>query len=68
MFEVATSNGLGGYAFTRKYVMWPFTIEVKVKQNVAQYTLHQMTYAPAKFEVATSNSLGIDAYKRKYII
>ena len=27
----------------------------KVIQNVAQYLLHHVTYAPAKFEVATSN-------------
>ena len=28
---------------------------VKVIQNVAQYSLHHVTYAHAKFEVATSN-------------
>ena len=28
---------------------------VKVTQNVAQYPLHHVTYAPAKFEVATKN-------------
>ena len=38
---------------------------VKVTQNVAQYPLHHVTYAPAKFEVAMSNSLG-DAFTRKY--
>ena len=27
-------------------------------RNVAQYPLHNMTYAPAKFEAAMSNSLG----------
>ena len=32
----------------------------EVTQNVAQYPLHHVTYAPAKFEVATSNSLGRD--------
>ena len=41
---------------------------VKVTQNVAQYPLHHMTYAPAKFEVAMSNGLGGDAFTRKYII
>ena len=33
---------------------------VEVTQNVAQYPLHHVTYALAKFEVATSNSLGGD--------
>ena len=32
--------------------------------DVAQYILHHVTYAPAKFEVATSNGLG-DAIIRK---
>ena len=36
----------------------------KVTQNVAQYPLHPVTYAPAKFEVATSKGLG-DAFTRK---
>ena len=31
---------------------WP---GVKVRQNVAQYLLHNMTYAPVKFEVNMSN-------------
>ena len=58
-FEVATSNGLGGYAFTRKII-----VEVKVRQNVAQNALHHVTYAPAKFEVAMSNTLGGDAFTK----
>ena len=33
-----------------------------VTHNVAQYPLHYVAYAPAKFEVATSNRLG-DATK-----
>ena len=41
---------------------------VKVTQNVVQYPLQHVTYAPAKFEVATSNSLGEDTFTRKYII
>ena len=41
---------------------------VKVTQNVAQYPLHHMTYAPAKFEVAFSNGLGGYAFTIKYII
>ena len=41
----------------RKYPLFYFDlyIGVKVTQNVAQYPLHQVTYAPAKFEVAMSN-------------
>ena len=31
---------------------------VKVTQNVAQYTLHYVNYAPVKFEVATPNGKG----------
>ena len=38
-----------------------FDLGVNVTQNFAQYPLHHVTYAPAKFEVATSNSLGGDA-------
>ena len=29
---------------------------VKVRQNVAQYPRHHVTYAPAKFDIATSRS------------
>ena len=57
---VVTSNGLGGYSFTRKYIIYIY--------NVAQYSLHYVTNAPAKFEVATSNSLREDAFTRKSII
>ena len=50
----------------------PFTynlyLGVKVTQNIAQYLLHNVTYAPVKFEVAMSNGLGGDAFRRKYII
>ena len=34
--------------------------ELKVTQNIAQYSLHHVIYAPAKLEVATSNGLGKD--------
>ena len=47
--------------------LFDLDFEVKVKQNVSQYPLHHVTYAPAKFEVATSNtsnSLGGDAFTR----
>ena len=56
-FEVAMSNGLGGDAFTRKYIISPLTLTIGQGHtgNIAQYHLHHMTYAPAKFEVAMSN-------------
>ena len=40
----------------------------KVIWSVAQYPLHYVTYAPAKFQVAISNSLGGGAFTRKYNI
>ena len=57
---VAMSNHLGGDAFTRKYINSLLTLTLGQAQtrNVAQYPLHHMTYAPAKFEAAMSNSLG----------
>ena len=58
-FEVTTSEGLGGDAFTRKFI---------ITLNVAQYLLHNVTYSAKKFEIATSNGLGEDAFTRKYII
>ena len=33
----------------------PKVKQVKVTQNVAQYSRHHVTYAPAKFDVATSH-------------
>ena len=57
-FEVTTSNGLGGYAFTKNGNICP-----KVTQNVAQYPIHHVTYAPTKFEIAGG---GVDAFRRKY--
>ena len=49
--------------------LFDLDIGVKVTQNVAQYSLHNMSYryAPVKFEVAASNSLEEDAFTRKYI-
>ena len=54
----------------RKYPLFTNNLHlgVKVTQNVAQYLLHNVTYAPVKFEVAMSNGKGGDAFKRKYII
>ena len=43
-------------------------LDIKITQNVAQYPLHHVIYAPAKFEAATSNSSGGYALTRKYII
>ena len=37
---------------------------VKVTFNVAQYPLHHVTCAPAKFEVAASNDLAGDAFTK----
>ena len=52
-FEVATFNGLGGEAFTRKYIFSLLTLTLGQEQtrDVIRYSLHHMTYAPAKFEV-----------------
>ena len=61
--EVATSNRLGD-AFTRKYIISLVTLTLDQGQirNIAQYPLHHMTYAPAKFEAAMSNGLGGNAF------
>ena len=64
-FEVTMSKGLGGDAFTRKFIFWPW---VKVTENVAQYPLNHVTYSAKKFEVAASKGLGGDTFTRKYII
>ena len=40
----------------------------KVTQNVAQYHLHHVTYAPSKFEIARSSGLGRGAFTRKLVI
>ena len=65
-FEVATSNGLGGDAFTRKYIISLLTLILGKghTQNVAQYPRHHMNYALAKFEAAMSNDLGGNAFTR----
>ena len=34
--------------------------------NIAQYPLHNMTYAPAKFEAAMYNGLGGNAFTRNF--
>ena len=57
-FEVATSNSLGGDAFTRRYIisLLILTLGQGQTQNVSQYPLHHITYAAAKFEATMSNS------------
>ena len=65
-FEVATSNVIGGDAFTRKYIISLLTLTLGQGQtrNIAQYPLNHMTYAPSKFEVAMSNGLRGNAFTR----
>ena len=46
------------------YLIFDLDLGVKVTQNVTQYPLHHVIYAPTKFEVATSNSLGEDTITR----
>ena len=50
------------------YLTFGHDLGVEVSWNIAQYPLHYVTYATAKFEVAMSNSLWGDAFSRKYII
>ena len=38
--------------------------KVKVTQNVAQFPLHHVIYAPAKFAAAMLNGVGGDAFTR----
>ena len=45
-----------------------FDFGVKVTRNVAQYSLHHVTYSATKCVVASSNGLGGDTFTRKYII
>ena len=39
-------------------------LQVKVTRNVAQCSLHDVTYAPTEFEVSTSKALGGEAFTR----
>ena len=66
-FEVASSNRFGRNVLSRKTVC-DLDLGVKVRQDVAKYPLHGVTYALVKLEVATSNSLGGDAFIRKYSV
>ena len=44
--------------------IFDFDLGVKVTLNVAQYSLHHVTYSTTKFEAATSNGLGGDTFTR----
>ena len=46
------------------YPLLIFYLDHGVTNNIAQYPLHHVTYAPAKFEVAMSNGLGGDKYTK----
>ena len=35
--------------------LFDLDLGIKVTQNVAQYPLHHVTYAPAKFDIASSH-------------
>ena len=68
-FEVVTSNGLGGDAFTRKYSFFsilPWTLG-QGQTKFTQYLLDHVAYTSSKFESARFNDLG-DVFTRKYII
>ena len=68
-FEVTTSKGLGGEAFTRKFNIWLLTLTMGSRSHkMLPSTLHHVTYSATKFEIATSNRLGGDTFTRKYII
>ena len=64
-FEVSTSYGLGGDAFTRKYIISSLTLTLGQEQtpNLAQCPLHHMTYVSAEFDVAISYG-----WRYKYLI
>ena len=46
------------------YLTFDLDLGVKVTQNVTQYPLHHVIYAPTKFQGATSNGLGEDTITR----
>ena len=48
--------------------LFDFDLGVKVTQNVAQYPLYHVTYAPTQFEVTTLKALGGEAFTRKFNI
>ena len=66
-FEVATSSGLGGYAFTKNTL---FDLDPTPRlwgqghMKCCQCPLHHVIFAPEKFEVATCESFGRDVFTR----
>ena len=50
-----------------RFLPLTFTLGSRSHCNVAQYPLHYVISAPAKFEVAASTGLGGDAFTIKYI-
>ena len=48
--------------------LFDLDLGVKATQNVAQYPLHHVTYAPTEFKVITSKGLGGEAFTRKFNI
>ena len=50
-FDGGMSKDEGGDAFTSKYIILTFDIDLRVKVtgNDVQYPLHYVTYAPVKF-------------------
>ena len=47
----------------RIYPLFIFDHDLGITQNIAQYPLHHVIYAHAKFEIAMSNGLGGDEFK-----
>ena len=45
--------------------LFMFDLDLGVTQNITQYPLRHMEYAPGKFEVAMSNDLGEDKFLKK---
>ena len=45
-----------------------FDLDLKVTQNVTEYPLNHVTYAPAKFEFSTTNGLGSSIYKKMHYL
>ena len=50
-FEAATSNDLGGDAYTRKYIILPLIMGSRSHEMKLQYPLHHVTYSGSKFEI-----------------
>ena len=46
----------------KEYTFFNLDLGIKVTLNIAQYPLHHVTYAAAKFEAATSKGLKGDAF------